>query len=489
MSLSASISNVGSLTQNPTTAQTVINNNFAAINTSLANGLALNGQAPNQMQSNLDMNSNQILNLPPPNTVNSPLRLQDLNTFIGGGSIITGVGSVGLSMPADFTVTGSPVTSSGTLTATYAATPTGTGPFVKQTSPSLTTPNLGTPSFGVLTNCTGLPATSLGGLGAGVGTWLATPSSANLAAAVTGETGSGALVFGTNPTISGATMTNTVLNSTLSGTGFVTAATASTPMGRDANANTSLNNVLEGYTTIATAAGTTTLTVASTFMQIFTGTTTQTIVLPVTSTLTLGFQFFIQNNSTGNITIQSSGANNIVILPGGTSAYFTCILTSGTTAASWTYSSTHQAGQILATATNDSANPGNVGELISSTVLQGSAITLTTATNTNVTSMSVTPGDWWIFGTTNFGGGATTTVTFTDASISTTSATVDSTPGRRCSIFLNGATALASVDLTNPMSGSRFSFSATTTVFLIGRANFGTSNMTAYGGLFARRMR
>lgn len=43
---------------------------------------------------------------------------------------------------------------------------------------------------------------SITGLGAGVATWLATPSSANLAAAVTDETGSGALVFGTNPTLS-----------------------------------------------------------------------------------------------------------------------------------------------------------------------------------------------------------------------------------------------------------------------------------------------
>ena len=39
------------------------------------------------------------------------------------------------------------------------------------------------------------------GLGAGVSTFLATPSSANLASAVTDETGSGALVFGTSPTL------------------------------------------------------------------------------------------------------------------------------------------------------------------------------------------------------------------------------------------------------------------------------------------------
>jgi hypothetical protein len=67
-------------------------------------------------------------------------------------------------------------------------------------SPTLVTPALGTPSSGTLTNCTGLPvATGISGLGTGVATFLATPSSANLASAVTGETGSGALVFATSP--------------------------------------------------------------------------------------------------------------------------------------------------------------------------------------------------------------------------------------------------------------------------------------------------
>jgi len=70
------------------------------------------------------------------------------------------------------------------------------------TSPVLTTPNLGTPSAATLTNATGLPvATGISGLGSGVATFLATPSSSNLAAAVTDETGSGSLVFATSPTL------------------------------------------------------------------------------------------------------------------------------------------------------------------------------------------------------------------------------------------------------------------------------------------------
>ena len=86
--------------------------------------------------------------------------------------------------------------------ATLISDETGSGALVFGTSPVLTTPNIGTPSYAVLTNATGLPvSTGISGLGAGIATFLATPSSSNLAAAVSNESGSNVLVFSDSPTL------------------------------------------------------------------------------------------------------------------------------------------------------------------------------------------------------------------------------------------------------------------------------------------------
>lgn len=111
---------------------------------------------------------------------------------------------------------------------------TGTGSVVRATSPTLVTPVLGIPSSGTLTNCTGLPiSTGVSGLGTGVATFLATPSSANLASAITDETGSSTLVFSASPALTGTPTAPTAGGGTnttqIATTAFVTSAIAAIP--------------------------------------------------------------------------------------------------------------------------------------------------------------------------------------------------------------------------------------------------------------------
>lgn len=150
-----------------------------------------------------------------------------INTGSSGAVVVNG-GALGTPSSGTLTnATGLPISTGvsglGTGVATFLATPssanlatavtdeTGSGSLVFATSPTLVTPTLGTPSSVTLTNGTGLPiSTGVSGLGTGVATFLATPSSANLASAVTDETGSGLLVFATTPTLTNPTVTNYV---------------------------------------------------------------------------------------------------------------------------------------------------------------------------------------------------------------------------------------------------------------------------------------
>lgn len=96
-------------------------------------------------------------------------------------------------------------------------------------------------------------------------------------------------------------------------------------------------NSIPGYATQATAAATTTLTNLSVFVQAFTGATTQICKLPVVTTLKqAGWAYWIVNDSSGAVTINSSGSNPIQVVAAGARALvFNNKITADTTAAAW----------------------------------------------------------------------------------------------------------------------------------------------------------
>lgn len=84
---------------NDSSAVATVNANNALIETAFSDCLSLTGGSPNRMQSNLDMNSNQILNLPAPATINSPARLIDVVANPTLALTIPPVGTSGATVP------------------------------------------------------------------------------------------------------------------------------------------------------------------------------------------------------------------------------------------------------------------------------------------------------------------------------------------------------------------------------------------------------
>lgn len=127
-----------------------------------------------------------------------------------------------------------------------------------------------------------------------------------------------------------------------------------------------------------------------------------------------------------------------------------------------------------------------VGDIITSVIASGSAVSLTTATAANVTSISLPAGDWDVSGVVDFHPGSTTTTTYLQGGISSTSATL----GAQDSFFSDThAIATTSIDAAKVVPTVRLSLSTTTTVYLVAKAGFATSTLTAYGTIRASRVK
>lgn len=138
--------------------------------------------------------------------------------------------------------------------------------------------------------------------------------------------------------------------------------------------------------------------------------------------------------------------------------------------------------------TNSSAPTGYIGEYVESTVAQGAAVSLTTGVVTNITSISLTAGDWDVSGVVIMDSGATTNVTRVMGGINSTSGTVDTSKSYYShghSGYVPGGGQFRGM----PLNTSRFSLSATTTIYLLALSNFTVSTCSAYGTISARRAR
>lgn len=142
---------------------------------------------------------------------------------------------------------------------------------------------------------------------------------------------------------------------------------------------------------------------------------------------------------------------------------------------------------IEGTNTNDSPSSGQVGELVEAT--QAASVSLTTGTATNITSISLTAGHWWVWGNFIVNPQGANTPTNCISSINTTSATHGTSPngGAYAQFQLPFSAGTGQV---LPTGGRDLKLSGTTTVYLVATVSHsGGTGCNGGGYLGARRVR
>lgn len=141
---------------------------------------------------------------------------------------------------------------------------------------------------------------------------------------------------------------------------------------------------------------------------------------------------------------------------------------------------------VIGTTTNNNVVAGSVGELISSSVIFASAVAMaTTATAYNITTISLTAGDWDVWGNVAFN--ITTVAVFASVFgwISSTSATIPDLS--LC--YVDNTTAVSGGALSGTIAPLRFSLPSTTTIYLSGEWSSAGATISGAGNIYARRRR
>ena len=143
---------------------------------------------------------------------------------------------------------------------------------------------------------------------------------------------------------------------------------------------------------------------------------------------------------------------------------------------------------IVGTTTNNNAQAGSVGEYVSSTVSSGSPVSMVNSTTVNVTSISLTAGDWDVSGSVAFSQPGATNVTNLVAAVNSSSATLPNADERSVA-YIAAAGIVVQQEPSLKIISTRYSLSGTTTIYLVAYTNFSISTLSAYGRISARRVR
>jgi hypothetical protein len=134
------------------------------------------------------------------------------------------------------------------------------------------------------------------------------------------------------------------------------------------------------------------------------------------------------------------------------------------------------------------------GNFVRAAVAPASAVSLTTATTANITSLAIPPGDWQVCAAANFIPGAATSVSQLILGVSVTTATLpaDSTKANPTSgevkYLRTQAASIPVGEVDMSAACYKVSLTATTTHYLVAQSTFTISTMTVNGFIEARRM-